>query len=287
MKADILVAGATGNIGQALLMELSGRNMHSRALARDIDKARTLLGDKVELVQGDYADAASLEAALAGVRKAFVATPVHPDSTQWFNNFFAAATNAGTEQIVKLSAYGADQESESEIIRAHGESDRALLDSGKPCTILQPNSFYQNLLWQAEAIRTQGQFYLPTGEHRISCIDVRDIASAAANILAGESHTGRTYKLTGPQALSYPEMAQTLSELSGKTISFVPVPVEASRHAMLEMGLPEWHARVLAEIQYVISNGKHDKVEGDLASLLETPPRTFKQFASDHLPAFR
>jgi len=286
MKAKILVAGATGTNGQALLKELSARNVRCRALVRDIEKARPMASDTVELVPADFAEIETLDAAFAGIQKAFVAMPVHQNSSQWFSNFFRAAKTADIEHLVKLSAYGADSKSGSEIVNAHGQSDRALLETGIPYTILRPNSFYQNMLWQADAIRTQGRFYLPVGDARISCVDVRDIADAAANILTSETHTNQTYKLTGPEALNYHEVADTLAELSGKSVSYVPITVEASRLAMLDMGLPQWDAHVLSEIQGLFTASQYEKVEDDLNGLLKRTPRTFRDFATDYLPAF-
>ena len=179
----MLLAGATGNVGGEVLSQLSAAGHAVRAMVRNPSKAADLAGPKVELVQADFDRPESLEAALAGADKAFVATPVDARHVEWMKAFYLGAKHANVRHVVKLSGMGAADDSPSQIILMHAETDRLLRGSGLGYTILQPNSFYQNLLGMAATIRTQDAFYLPMGEARQSLIDIRDIAAVAVRCL--------------------------------------------------------------------------------------------------------
>lgn len=282
----LLVAGATGTNGRELLRRLDDEGIRMRALVRDPDRAAPLAGERVELVRGDLGDRASLRAAFDGIEQAYIVTAVSRDTTTWFANFFDAARAAGVRHLVKLSGLGADPGSTSEIIRQHGEADEALAASGLTYTILRPNSFYQNILFQAAPIRETGRFYLPVGDARQSMVDVRDIAEATVRILTGEGHEDRIYELTGPESLSCFDVAATLSEVLGRAVTYVPVAVEAARRSMLDAGMREWEAGAVAELQGVFATGAFADVRDDLARLLGRRPRSFADFARDHAAAF-
>ncbi len=286
-QKNILVAGATGTNGSELLRQLAEKGVGARALVRDPVRAAGLANEFVELVRGDLSDPSSLQAAFDGIEKAYIVAAVHQDTERWFQNFFAAAREAGVAQLVKFSGMRADVDSPSEIIRQHGGSDQALVESGVPYTILRPNSFYQNMLWQAEAIRASGQFYLPIGDARQSQVDVRDIAEATVRILTEEGHENKAYDITGPESISYFDVAETLSEVLDKPVTYVPVPIEAAEASMLEAGMPAWDAHALAEIQGLFATGIYAEVTPDLEQLLGRRPRSFADFARDFASAFR
>ena len=286
MTQTILIAGATGTNGRELIAQLAEHDVAIRALVRDLEKAAGLAGPKVQLVQGDLADPASLDAAMAGVDIAYVVTAVVPEAPQLFSNFYAAAKKAGVGRVVKFSGLGAAPDSGSELIRQHAAADQELRDSGLSYTIIRPNSFHQNMFWQAEGIKLSGQFYLPLAEARQSTIDVRDIAAATVKVMLQPGHENKDYDLTGPESLSFAEVAATLSEVLGKPVSYVAIPVEAAEQAMKDMGMPEWNAHALAEIQGVFATGKYADTTDDLEQILGHPGRTFRQFAEDFKVAF-
>ena len=285
-NASILVAGATGTNGSELLRQLTDKGIAARALVRDPARAADIANEHVELVRGDLSDPSSLPAAFEGIEKAYIVAAVHRDTERWFQNFFAAAREAGVAQLVKFSGMRADVDSPSEIIRQHGRSDEALMESGIPYTILRPNSFYQNVLWQADGIRTSGQFYLPIGDAKQSQVDVRDIAEATVRVLTEEGHTNKAYDITGAESISYFDVAETLSQVLDKPVTYVPVPVEAAEASMLEAGMPAWDAHALAEIQGLFATGVYAEVTPDLEQLLGRRPRSFADFARDFASVF-
>lgn len=285
-KTNLAIAGATGTNGRELLRQLAARRTPARALVRDLDKAANLAGEFVDLVRSDLTDPGSLAEAFEGIETAYIVTAVHRDAEQWFDNFFAAANDAGVRRVVKFSGMHADPDSPSEIIRQHGRSDAALRESGLTYTIVRPNSFFQNIFWQADSIRATGQFFLPAGDAKQSQVDVRDLAEATANILTESGHDNKIYDLTGPEAISYFDVADTLSDVLGKRVTYVPVPEASAKDAMLQSGMPEWDANALAEIQTLFATGIYGDVTNDLERLLGREPRRFADFARDFATAF-
>ncbi len=282
----ILVAGATGTNGRALLDALSKTDVIVRALVRSADTARKSFAPGIEVAQADLADPASLSAAFKDVDKAYVVTAVLPNSVELFRNFYDAAKAAGVRQVVKFSGLGASKDSASEIIRQHGESDDLLRDSGLTYTIIRPNSFHQNMLWAAGSIAATDTFYLPLGDAAQSTIDVRDIAEITATILTGDGHDNQVYDLTGPESLTFHDVSRIIGDLRGKAVTYVPVTQAAAEAAMKEQGMPEWSAHALAEIQALFGTGAYADVLPDAERLLGRKPRSFTEFVRDHIEVF-
>jgi uncharacterized protein YbjT (DUF2867 family) len=282
----ILVVGATGTNGREVVTRLSAAGQPVRALVRGPAKADDLRLPHVELVSGDLDDPASLDAALKGVQRAFIVTAVDARAVRWFRNFFEAVKRAGTPQVVKFSGMGAGA-GNSEILRQHGETDQLLRESGLGYTILQPNSFYQNMLWSAQTIKNQGAFHLPMRDGKQSLVDVRDIAAVAAAVLTGKGHEGKTYEITGPEALSYHDVAPTLSKVLGKPVRYVDVPPAAAKESMLKAGMPEWNAAAVTELYGVFATGQFAATTDVVAQVTGKPPIPFEQFAREHTGLFR
>ncbi|MFN7057243.1 SDR family oxidoreductase [Hyphomonas sp.] len=285
-KAGLLVTGATGTVSRALLAELKHRQVPARALVRDPARAPDLAGMGFDLVTGDLSDPATLGAAMEGVASVFLLTPVHQQAETLVQNGLEAARQAGVERVVRLSALGAGVDSAPVILRQHGRCDAMLMASGLGWTILRPNGFFQNLLWQAGPIRADGRFYLPLGAARLSYLDVRDVAAAAGQVLATGAHDGCVHELTGSEALTCAEMANTLSAVAGREVTYVPVPPEMAEQSLRGMGLPEWDARAVTELQTWFAEGHAAAVSPDLVALTGYRPRRFEDFARDHANAF-
>jgi uncharacterized protein YbjT (DUF2867 family) len=281
----ILVTGATGTNGREVLTRLAGMGRPVRALVRNPAKAAGLSLPGVELVQGDLGEPASLGPALEGVDRAFLVAPVDERCVGWFANFYEAAALAGKPHVVKFSGMGAGT-ANAEIFRQHAETDRLLRDSGLPFTILQPNSFHQNLLWSAGTIKDHGAFYLPMRDARQSLVDVRDIAAVAAAALTQPGHEGQTYEITGPESLSYDDVAAALAKVVGKPVRYVDVPPEAARQAMLDAGMPAWNADAVTELYGVFATGQYAHTTDVVERVTGRPPRTFEAFAAEHKAAF-
>ena len=207
----ILVIGGRSKIGAALIGELLGRGEQVRALVRAGEAAGGLPAG-AEAVTGDLADEGSLVTAMAGVEKVFLLSSPHPAAVGWHRNAIDAARRTQVQLLVRSSILGADRESAAEFISAHTTCDRYSEDSGLPYVIVRPNLFLQNIPESTiPSIDASGTFYVDAGEARISMVDTRDVAAVAAVALTEPGHAGAHYDVTGPEALSYADVAAKLT----------------------------------------------------------------------------
>jgi uncharacterized protein YbjT (DUF2867 family) len=243
--AMILVIGGRSKVGAALIGELLGRGEQVRALVRAGEPAGHR-ATAAEVVTGDLADEGSLVTAMAGVEKVFLLSSPHPDAVGWHRNAIDAARRTQVQLLVRSSILGADRESPAEFISAHTTCDRYLEDSGLPYVIVRPNLFLQNIPESTiPTIDASGTFYADAGEARISMVDTRDVAAVAALALTEPGYAGAHFDVTGPEALSYTDVAAKLSSVLGRRISYVGASDDAVRQALLGAGLTTWFAGAL------------------------------------------
>src|SRR5918997_1802812 len=243
----ILVSGATGNNGTEILKRLATGDVQVRAMVRNLDRASGIALPHVEVVEGDFDRPETLLAALAGVERAFLLTNSSERAQAQQIAFIDAARQSGVAHVVKLSQFDADVNVPGRLQRYHAVVEAALQASGLAYTLLRPNLYMQGLLNFRSTIATQNAFYAAAGDAKVSVVDVRDIAEVAVAALTQPGHEGKSYELTGPQALTHAEMAETLSEALGRQVAFVDIPPEAMRDAVLGLGFPEWQADGLVE----------------------------------------
>jgi uncharacterized protein YbjT (DUF2867 family) len=241
----ILVIGGRSKVGAALIGELLGRGEQVRALVR-AGEPGDHLATAAEVVTGDLADEGSLVTAMAGVEKVFLLSSPHPDAVGWHRNAIDAARRTQVQLLVRSSILGADRESPAEFISAHTTCDRYLEDSGLPYAIVRPNLFLQNIPESTiPTIDASGTFYADAGEARISMVDTRDVAAVAALALTEPGYAGAHFDVTGPEALSYTDVAAKLTSVLGRRISYVGASDDAVRQALLGAGLTTWFAGAL------------------------------------------
>jgi uncharacterized protein YbjT (DUF2867 family) len=284
----ILITGATGLNGGALLRLLSARGVPVRALVRDANKAGGLQTlPNVEVVEGDMARPETLAAALRGVERAMLISSSDPAMLDVQTNFIEAAKKSGVAHVVKLSGIMPERDSAFRFARMHGEIEHRLESSGVAYTHLRAGEFMPSYFRQVPSILAGGSFFLPMEDAKIASIDVGDLAEVAAITLTSDGHAGKTYRLTGPQALSMAEVAQQLSAVSGKTIAYVNVSPEAHKEANLARGMPPYLAEALVELFAERRNGKEGQVFPDTAAILGRTATSFAQFAERNAPVFR
>lgn len=282
----ILIVGATGTNGRELTKRLVTMERQVRALVHDPHKIADLRLPNVEAVQGDLDDPKSLDKALQGVERVFIVAPQDDRFTQWHRNVIEAAKRVGKPLVVRLSALGAG-DPDSEILRRHGEADQLLRDSALPFTVLQPNSFYQNTFRLAGPIKQHGIFRLPIGEGKLSMVDVRDIAAVAAEALTGTGHENKTYEITGPEAISYYDIAATLSRVLDREVRYMPVPPQDAKQSMMRFGMPEQSATIMAQLYGVFASSRYSFTTDIVAKITGSPPIMFEQFARDFVEVFQ
>ena len=282
----ILVTGATGTNGRALLRELAQRGACVRAMLRTVDAAEDL-PKGVEPIAGDFDDAASLEKALSGVERAFLLTPSTEHAEERQKRFVEIAARVGVRHVVKLSQFAASVDSPVRFLRYHAAVEEALRDSGMAWTFLRPNLFMQGLLQFAGMIRDKGFFAAPIGTAKVSMVDVRDNAAVAAAALTENGHEARTYTLTGPEALTHAKMAARLSQAAGREIGFVDATDDQLREAMGEAGMPQWQIEGLIEDYAHYARGEASMICDGVAEATDSAPRNFDGFARDYANAFK
>ena len=278
----ILVTGATGKVGSALLDNLGNADVELRALIRNGSKARSLGLRNIEVVSGDFLESQTLRPALEGVDAIFLLTPIHPHQVQQAANVIDVASESGNDpHVVRLSVHQASHEAPTRISRQHAEIEERLISSGLPYTLLRPQSFMQNTLLSAPTVACQGRIFQPMKDGRLGMIDARDIGEVAAKVLTEDGHEGKTYTLTGPAAISFYDVAEALSEVLDKEVAYVPIPPEKAKEAMLDRGIPEWMADALNEYARAHSEGYSNWTTEDVERLLGRPATSYKEFASD------
>lgn len=240
----ILVIGGRSKIGAALIGELLDREEQVRVLSRPGEPASMPAG--VEIVTGDLSDEGSLVKAMQGAEKVFLLSSPHPDAVGWHRNAIDAARRSQVQLLVRSSILGADREPAAEFISAHSVCDRYLEASGLPHVVVRPNLFLQNVPESTiPSIDASGNFYVDAGEACISMVDTRDVAAVAGLALTEPGHAGAHYDVTGPEALSYTDVAAKLTSATGRRISYIAASDDAVRQALLGAGLTEWFADAL------------------------------------------
>jgi uncharacterized protein YbjT (DUF2867 family) len=282
----ILVTGATGNVGSSLVSELGDRGLPARAFVRDPERASAVLGPEVELAVGDFADPASIRAALEGVEVVFLACGNLPPQLEYETNVIDAAARAGVRRLVKLSALGAEPGSPVAFWDWHARIERHLQASGVPSVILRPRYYTTNLLGFAETIRSAGAVFAPAEGVKVPMIDPRDVAATAAAVLTGDGHEGRTYELTGPEAIPFSDVAAQLSQVRGRPVQFVPVPDAAALEGLLQAGLPDWMAENIVAVFGKLRQDPSAQVTDAVHALTGRQPRHLAEFLTDHAALF-
>src|SRR5947209_5055252 len=281
----ILVTGGTGLIGSEVLRLLSRAGVPARALVRNTGRAQALPG--ITWVQGDLAKPETLASVFAGCTKLFLLTGNVENASDLQRHAIAAAGQAGVAHVVKLSAFGASQHSNSLIGRMHHQIEKELQESELAWTMLRPHHFMQNLLSQADNIINQGVVYSSSGDGRIPFVDTRDIAAVATVTLTEPGHTGKKYVITGSEALSYRQATDILGEAIGRPLRFIDEPVDEARARLTRAGQAAWLVdSLLAIAAYQRAGGPTETITSVVADLTGKPPRTFAAFARDHAAAF-
>ena len=219
MGERLLISGATGTVGAATLRALRASK------ATGIEVVAGLHAPDGPLPQGadtqrllDFTRPETFAGALAGIdRMLFVRPPQLADVKRTFAPFIAALAASGVKQTVFLSLQGA----QANQVTPHAKIEKRLIEAGVACTFLRPSFFMQNLTAaHAAEIRERDEIYIPAGTGKTAFIDARDIGAVAALVVTTDGHLGQAYELTGSEALTYAEVAEILSGVLGRRITY-------------------------------------------------------------------
>jgi uncharacterized protein YbjT (DUF2867 family) len=245
----VLVIGAHSEVGSALIGELLSRRESPRAFVSTGEQRDASFLASVDVAVGDRDDPASLVEAMQGVDRVVLLSAATPDEVRLNSNVVRVAKGMGVRLVVRSSILGATPSSPARLIADHGQCDRYLEQSRVPFVILRPNLYSQSIVHTTiPSIDAAGRFCVNAGSARISMVDARDVAAAAAVVLTESGHEGRHYDLTGPEALSYAEIARRLTRAIGWPTTYVDCPDETMRDQLLRGGMDEWRAEAEVEL---------------------------------------
>ncbi|WP_371102361.1 SDR family oxidoreductase [Streptomyces sp. PU_AKi4] len=276
----ILVTGATGNIGSALVRQLHGSGASPvRGLTRDA--ARASFPDGVEAVEGDLARPASLKPALEGVRSLFLVPGMGADA-----DVLTAARQAGVEHVVLVSSITVRTHPHLPAAAGNLAVERLLQDSGMSWTILRPTQFASNALWWAASIREHRSIRVPYADIGLPAVHPADIAAVARGALTEPGHHGRTYALTGPERITPRQQARAIGAALGHEVSVEEIGREEA-HRQMTPFLGEQTAHAVLDLMGGDVNDELLKVHDTVPSVTGSPARPFRQWATENVTAFR
>jgi NAD(P)H dehydrogenase (quinone) len=274
--ADVVVTGVTGGLGGRVARRLAERGVGQRLVARDPGRAPELAG--AEVAAGSYDDRDSLRRAFAGAHTLFmVSASEDPDRLRLHANVVGAATDAGMERVVYTSFFGAAPDCSFTFGRDHWHTEELIKGSGLRFTMLRDNLYLDFLPLMVGA---DGVIRGPAADGRVAAVARDDIADVAAAVLLadGDRHDGRSYDLTGPEALTMAEVAQRLSELAGRTITYHPETLEEAYASRASYDAPDWEVDGWVTTYVAIANGELEAVGGDVAAVAGHPPMGLDDF---------
>jgi uncharacterized protein YbjT (DUF2867 family) len=253
MPARIVVTGASGKVGRDIAVRLAGAGVPQRLLVRDRARAPQLPGAVV--VQADFRDPESVREALYPGDRVFMVA-VHEgveDRIEAHRSFVQAAADVGVALIAYLSMIGASHDSKFPHSWSHRATEELLEESGVPHTFLRMNLFLDDLpLW----FDADGICRGPAGSGRVALIARADVAAVAATVLAADGYAGETLDLSGDEAPTIAEFAAICSELTGRTLRYVPGTRADYIASRLELGRKPWDAEAGAGSYLAVAAGE-------------------------------
>ncbi|MBF6412853.1 SDR family oxidoreductase [Nocardia cyriacigeorgica] len=274
----ILVTGATGNIGSALVQELAGA-APVRALTRDAGRARVPAG--VEVVEGDLEDVGSLSSALDGVRSIFLLSRLGPDE-----EIIDAARRAGVEHVVLVSSITVTTHPHLGPAAENAAVEKLVEAGGMEWTILRPTQFASNTAMWAPAISANQPVEIPYADVGLPTIHPADIASVARVALTDSAHRGRRYELTGPELITARQQVEQIAAGLGREVAVLEISREQARSGMVEV-FGEDAADAVLDLIGGDVNEELLAVRDTVERITGAPARPFHQWVAENIAVFR
>ena len=281
----ILITGATGLIGGETARILHHGGASLRLLARRNYSAPELGCPGAEVAVADFDSPQTLRPIFEGVTAVLLVSPSTPEMVQQQCAFIDALRAARVNEpprIVKISGFLTDLDSSSRSGRWHAQIERYIDSFGLAGTYLRPPFFMQNLLRMKQAALSQGVLGPPIGVARIGMVDARDIAAVAATCLLDSKQAGQRYLVTGPEAVSFADVASEFSKRAGRTIEHQPATFENEREKLQVAGTPPWRIDVLMEFYRGFTQGLGAELAPVVRELTGENPRSLATFLDKH-----
>lgn len=275
----ILVTGATGNAGAAVVRALANSGERVRALVRDADRAPLPAG--VEVVVGDLNEPSTMTPHLEGVTAIFLLS-----GYEGLEETLANMRRAGVERVVLLSSSAAPAgDLTNAVARYHIVSERAVRQSGLGWTFLQPNTFMTNTFQWLSQLRQGDVIRAPFPDTRVATIDPGDIGAVAAVALTSGASEGRAYRLSGPESLSPADRVAILAEVLGRDLRFEGQTDDEAR-VELSAAMPAEYVDAFFRF-FVDGDLDESAVLPTVQEITGEAPRSFEAWARAHAESFR
>ncbi len=267
-KRTIAVTGSTGRLGGRVARRLSEAGRTQRLIVRDLGRAPQL--PSAEARQAVYDDTAAVAAALEGTDVVLmVSAAEHPDRVSQHKAFVDGAVRARVGHLVYTSFVGADAGAVFTLGRDHFRTEEYIEESGLAYTFLRDNlyaDFFPMMVGEDGVIRG------PAGDGRVAAVAQDDIADAAAAVLIDPAaHVGAVYSLSGPAALTLTEVAETISAVSGRTVSYHEESLPEAYESRASYGAPDWQVEAWVSTYTAIAAGEFAEVTGDVETVSGHP----------------
>lgn len=286
--SNILITGATGHLGKATISALLNKGVNAvkiSALVRNEKKAQELKEMGIKILVADYEDYNSLVKAFACVDQLlFISGSDVMNRNQQQQNVVKAAVEAKVKHVIYTSALNRlpiEQSAISFVSQAHVKTEQWLAESGLNYTILQ-NSLYADVIPQfiGDVLNTQ-TIYLPAAQGKTAFVVRTDIAEAVAGVLTSDGHNGKTYKVTNTESYTYQDVADIISDITGKSITYISPTVEDFTATLENAGLPAETIGGFTAFALAQANDEFNVTGTDLEVLLNRKPTNLKEYLID------
>lgn len=284
--AVILVTGATGQVGYHLMEALADMRAPATAMVRVPARAVDLPGPPQYLTA--TLDGPPPAEVLRAFDPIFLLSPAHEGQVELELIFIDAVLAAGHRpHVVKMAADGfQDPDCHVRFMESHRQIAVHLEATGLAVTYIAPSLYMENLIEAAETIREQGTIFAPAGQGRAGFVAASDVAKVVAHVLTSQGHEDQTYVVTGPEALSYADVAERFSAVFARQVEYQDMPEQAAKDQMLASGLTAWQADGTIELFDWIRGGGFAAVSSSVRELTGTDARPMGDWLGDLRGAF-
>ena len=283
----ILITGATGKTGSATAKSLGEKGETFRALIRNEEKKEGLESLGGEVVIGSIENTDVVNQSMQGVKTVLVLLPNSESQLALEKQLVDSAKQAGVERIVKMSSIEATPDATSPIPKLHLESEEYIKQSGLAWTMIKPNFYMQNLLASAGTIKDQGKIFLPMGDGKTGMIDTTDVGTVIAKVLSEDGHESMNHEITGPEILSFYEVAEIFSQVLGKQVDYVDVPMDAYKETLGQFLTNQWHLDAVIDLFKGIAEGGIEDKTNTFNELTGETPKSLSQFLAENSFIFK
>ncbi len=283
----ILLTGATGKTGSATAKALNERGIKFRALIRNEEKREEIESLGGEVVIGSIENKEAVDQSMVDIEAALILLPNSENQLSLEKQLVDSAKQAGANRVVKMSSIEATPDATSPIPKLHLESEEYIKQSGLSWTMIKPNFYMQNLLASAGTIKDQGKIFLPMGEGKTGMIDTTDVGKVLAKVLSEDGHESMNHEITGPEILSFYEVAEIFSQGLGKQVDYVDVPLGAYKETLGQFLTNQWHLDAVIDLFKGIADGGIEEKTDTYSELMGESPKSLSEFISENTFIFK